>query len=42
LKTLANLAAAGYEIEVNLVPVKGEDHKSVKRNGLTDNELISS
>ena len=43
LKTLAKLAAAaGYEIEVNLVPVEGEHEKDAKSLRLTPNELVNS
>jgi transcriptional regulator with XRE-family HTH domain len=43
LKTLAKLAAvAGYEVEINLIPVKGEHEKKVKPLRLTPNELVNS
>ncbi len=43
LKTLAKLAAAaGYEVEVNLVPAEGKHQKSVKPMRLTPNELVNS
>ena len=43
LKTLAKLAAAaGYEVEVNLVPVEGEHEEKVKPLRLTVNELVNS
>jgi transcriptional regulator with XRE-family HTH domain len=43
LKTLTKLAtAAGYEVEVKLVPVKGEHKKNAKPLRLTPNELINS
>lgn len=38
MKTLAKLAAAGYEVEVNLVPVEGEHEEKVKPLRLTVNE----
>ena len=42
LKTLAKLASvAGYEVEVNLVPIKGQ-HKDMKPLRLTPNELVNS
>ena len=43
LKTLAKLAAAaGYEVEVNLIPVKGESRKDIQPLRLTPNELVNS
>jgi transcriptional regulator with XRE-family HTH domain len=43
LKTLAKLAAvAGYEVEINLIPVKGEHEEKVKPLRLTPNELVNS
>ncbi len=43
LKTLAKLAAAaGYEVEVNLVPVEGVQEKDAKPLRLTPNELVNS
>ena len=43
LKTLAKLAAAaGYEVEINLVPVERKHQGSVKPLRLTPNELINS
>jgi transcriptional regulator with XRE-family HTH domain len=40
LKTLAKLAvAAGYEVEVNLIPIKGKHREKVKPLRLTPNEL---
>lgn len=43
LKTLAKLAAAaGYEVEINLVPVEGEHEHKVQPLRLTPNELVNS
>jgi transcriptional regulator with XRE-family HTH domain len=43
LKTLAKLAAAaGYEVEVNLVSVKKKQEKAYKPLHLTPSELINS
>jgi DNA-binding XRE family transcriptional regulator len=42
LSTLAKLAAAaGYEVEINFVPIE-EQQKSVKPMRLTPNELVNS
>ena len=43
LKTLAKLAAAaGYEVEINLIPVEGQHEKDAKSLRLTPNELVNS
>lgn len=43
LRTLAKLAAvAGYEVEINLIPIKREHEEKVKPLRLTPNELINS